>query len=112
MVYKRVLTSMDLETYQKIKALKFKVSTLIRIGLQNVMAKETLTDLMKAEVNLRVDELFKTMIDRKLEEIGLKKMLKQLRPIDHIEVEIMKLDNRMIDLENALEVIQRSLNNR
>jgi hypothetical protein len=112
MVYKVLHTSMDLETYQKIKSLRFKVSTLIRIGLQNVMAKETLTDLMKLEVRETINKILDIRLDQKLEEIGLKKMLEQLRPISHIEVEIMKLNNRMIDLEHSLEVIQRSLNNR
>jgi len=112
MVYKAVLTSLDPKTYQEIKERNLRFSNLIRIGFQLVKSRETLTDMMKLEVREIIDKILDNRLDKKLEEIGLKKQMEDLRPIGNFQVEMMKLDNRMIDLEHSLEVIQRYLNNR
>jgi len=82
--------------------LKLKPSALIKIGLHNVKAKEILTALMKAQVTIYIHEKLDIILNKKLEEIGLKKQMEQLGPIGNLQVEIMKLDNRINELEKAV----------
>jgi len=110
MACKRLSTSVDPETYQQMKDLKLKPSALIKIGLHNVKAKETLTALMKAETTIHINKILDIILNKKLEEIGLKKQMEQLRPTGNLQVEIIKLDNRINELEKAVDMIQRAMN--